>query len=221
MDYNINIIKKNVKNITIKIKNSKTVIITAPKHVSEQTLKELLIKQKKWILKHLQHFIIQENYISKNYDNGDSFNFLGISYPLTVLSGTSNSLTLENSNFLLVLSNQESNNSHLKEKIFKEWYKSQAHLVFHPILTHFLTLLNEDISTIKYSFMSSRWGSCNFSKRSIHLNLELLKKNIPIIEYVVLHEICHLKFPNHQKEFWNYLESYMPDWKLRRKELKN
>ena len=221
MEYNLIIIKKKVKNITIKIKDSKTVIFTIPKYLNEVTFKEILSNKKLWIEKNLNKFKLREQLISTTHNSGDNFKFLGVSYPLKTQLGSSNKVTLENNIFLLTLSEEENDNIIFKEKIFNNWYQEQSKLVFQPIINHFLSLLNETIAMIKYSFMKTRWGSCNYLKKSIHLNLELLKAPVPLIEYVVLHELCHLKFPNHQKDFWNYVEFYMPDWKLRRKQLKS
>jgi hypothetical protein len=69
--------------------------------------------------------------------------------------------------------------------------------------------------------MKTRWGSCNYHKKFINLNLELIKKSRKSIEYVVFHELVHLIHPNHSPKFYNYLTLYMPDWKLRKEILEN
>ena len=69
------------------------------------------------------------------------------------------------------------------------------------------------IRDIKYA-----WGSCS-TKKNITLSLKLAGKERPLIEYVILHELCHLKYMNHSKDFWNLVETYMPDYKERRKKL--
>lgn len=70
------------------------------------------------------------------------------------------------------------------------------------------------IKQIKYA-----WGSCS-SKKNITLNLELIKYSQQAIRYVILHELCHLKYMNHSKDFWNLVEKYMPDYKQIKKEFK-
>ncbi|MGL4687373.1 MAG: M48 metallopeptidase family protein, partial [Fusobacteriaceae bacterium] len=70
-----------------------------------------------------------------------------------------------------------------------------------------------------YKFMKTRWGSCNTRKKYLNFNILLLASPLESIEYVVLHEIAHLKYPHHQKSFWNYISFYMPDWKDRKKKL--
>lgn len=70
------------------------------------------------------------------------------------------------------------------------------------------------LKNIKYA-----WGSCS-SKRNISINIQLAKKEEQVIKYVVLHEMCHLKYMNHSKEFWNLVENYMPNYKIYKKRLK-
>ncbi|EGK7562189.1 M48 family metallopeptidase, partial [Campylobacter coli] len=66
--------------------------------------------------------------------------------------------------------------------------------------------------------MKTRWGSCNHKKGYINLNLRLLEKNLRAIEYVILHELSHIKFPNHSKEFYDFIHSFMSDFRQREKE---
>ena len=69
--------------------------------------------------------------------------------------------------------------------------------------------------------MQTRWGSCNVERRNINLNLELIKKPRYCIEYVILHELAHLKYPNHGKKFWEYMSVHMPNWEWRKNKLES
>lgn len=89
-----------------------------------------------------------------------------------------------------------------------------------PILERYMQQTNLAPKKWKIKDIKYAWGSCS-SKKNITLNAKLAKKSDKIIEYVVLHELCHLKHMNHSKDFWNLIETYMPDYKARRKELKN
>ena len=89
-----------------------------------------------------------------------------------------------------------------------------------PMIERYLQQTNLSPKQWKIKDIKYAWGSCS-SKKNITLNAKLAKKSDTIIEYVVLHELCHLKYMNHSKEFWNLIEVYMPDYKTRRKELKN
>lgn len=80
-------------------------------------------------------------------------------------------------------------------------------------------ILNIKSESLKITSGKGNWGSCNTKKGYINLNFNLVYKNIKEIEYVVLHELCHLFYPNHGKEFKNMMTEYMPDWKQRKKDL--
>jgi len=69
--------------------------------------------------------------------------------------------------------------------------------------------------------MKSMWGNCNFVKRIITLNLYLCKVPIQCVDYVIMHELCHLTYHNHSKQFYDYVSKFMPDWKERKQLLKN
>jgi len=69
--------------------------------------------------------------------------------------------------------------------------------------------------------MTSKWGVCNITKKIVTLNLELIKLDIKYLDYVIVHELSHLIYPNHSKDFWNLVYKYCPNYKLYRKEMKN
>ena len=72
---------------------------------------------------------------------------------------------------------------------------------------------------LTFRVMRTRWGSCNSSKKYININSILVASPLESIEYIALHEIAHLHFPHHKKEFWNFISKYMPDWEIRKKQL--
>jgi len=74
-------------------------------------------------------------------------------------------------------------------------------------------ILNEDVKKFSVKPLSKKWGFCNYTKRYVTLNVELIKRTPFEIEYVILHELAHLKYPNHGKGFYNYVEKYMPNYR--------
>jgi len=91
--------------------------------------------------------------------------------------------------------------------------------LFPDVVDKWLKILGESIEHLSIKPMKTRWGSCNYNKRYINLNTELVKRTLFEIEYVVLHELAHLKYPNHGKGFYNYVENYMPNYKKAEKML--
>lgn len=103
--------------------------------------------------------------------------------------------------------------------LLNEWYLLKSQNYFKKIIAKYSKLVNVEIQNIRIRQMKTRWGSCNSAKSYINLNTELIKKASNTIEYVIFHELAHLIHPNHSREFYNYLSTYMPDWKKRKERL--
>ncbi|MGL5122754.1 MAG: M48 family metallopeptidase [Fusobacteriaceae bacterium] len=107
------------------------------------------------------------------------------------------------------------------KKDIEIYLKKEAPFIIEPIIKKYLKLTNLNIKHSSYKFMRTRWGSCNTTKKYLNFNILLLGSSLDSIEYIVLHEIAHLKYPHHQESFWNYISFYMPDWKIRKNKLIN
>jgi len=209
-NYNIKIIKKNVKNLTIRINSDAKIVVSAPKFLSNSFIERFIKSKKDWIEKKLKNI----NLNKIEYKNDDKISFLGKKYILKVIISNKNYIDIKNDKLFLYT---KENTVKIKEKILYDWYSLKAKEVFNKILNKYLKKTNQDINVLRIKRMKSRWGSCNSIKKYINLNLELIKYDIKFIEYVVLHEIAHLTHPNHSKAFYNYISNYMPDFKNREK----
>ncbi len=112
---------------------------------------------------------------------------------------------------------------HIQHKIYYDFEKKLMLEILHKLHNKYLNNPYVDVKNIniKTRYTSSRHGSCNARKRNININLNLIKFNIKYIEYVFLHEITHLKYQNHGKEFYNLFEKLCPNYQQYKKELKN
>lgn len=213
MPENIQIIKKDVKNITLKVKPNGEVILTAPKIASDEHIEFIVKKRAKWIEKKKEFFA---SFITteKEYVSGEDFKYLGRSYRLKVIESKKESVKLQRGYLEIYVKNK----SDLKQKqnLVYSWYSEKALLHFFNILQEFNKIVKQEIKDIKIRQMKTRWGSCNAYKSYINLNIELIKKPKKCIEYVIFHELVHLIHPNHSKEFYNYLSLYMCDWEQRK-----
>ena len=214
----VQIIKKEVKNITLKVKPSGEVSITAPRHTSSEHIEHILNKRVKWIKKK-QEFFASFQVNEKEYVSGEDFKYLGRSYRLKVIESKKESVKLQRGYLEIYVKSK--NDLKRKQKLIYEWYYEKALLHFFNILQEFNKVVKQEIKDIKIRQMKTRWGSCNAHKSYINLNIELIKKPRHCIEYVIFHELVHLVHPNHSKEFYNYLALYMPDWEERKRRLEH
>ncbi|TQR31916.1 hypothetical protein DMB92_05925 [Campylobacter sp. MIT 99-7217] len=101
------------------------------------------------------------------------------------------------------------------QKNMEEFLRQNAKKIFTFYIKKYELLMDKKVQRLSIKKMRSRWGSCNHKKAYINLNLNLMQKPLKAIEYVVLHEMAHLSFPHHQKEFYEYLAQFMPDFRQR------
>lgn len=213
IDYDYNVVYKDVKDVTIKVKPNLEVEIVAPFETSQDYIHKLLQKRDSWIHKNLDIFKNSKQ-PERKLVSGEDFIYLGRRYRLKVIVDDINKAILKNG--YLNLHCKDTQDLELKKSIVESFYKNKAQEHFQEVINKFRDFYSEDI-IFRIRKMKTRWGSCNPDKGYINLNQELIKKPKKAIEYVVFHEIAHLKHHNHNSSFYNYLSAYMPDWR----EIKN
>ena len=213
MQSDIKIIKKDVKNITLKVRPNGEAILTAPNSASDEHIKFIMQKRVKWIAQK-QAFFASFKTPQKEYVSGEDFRYLGRSYRLKVVQSKEERVKLQRGYLELFV--KDKSDLKRKENLIYEWYYEKATLYFFGILQEFNKIIKQDIKSVKIRQMKTRWGSCNPYKSYINLNIELIKKPKACIEYVVFHELAHLLYPDHSKKFYDYLTLYMPDWQKRK-----
>ncbi|QPI06419.1 M48 family metallopeptidase [Campylobacter concisus] len=209
----VKIVRKDVKNITLKVRPNGEAILTTPKAASDEHIKFIIEKRAKWIAQK-RAFFASFKTPQKEYVSGDDFKYLGRSYRLKVVQSKEERVKLQRGYLELFV--KDKSDIKRKRNLVYEWYNEKATLYFFNILQEFNKIVKQDIKSVKIRQMKTRWGSCNPYKSYINLNIELIKKPRACIEYVVFHELVHLLYPDHSKKFYDYLTLYMPDWQKRK-----
>lgn len=209
----VKIVRKDVKNITLKVRPNGEAILTAPKAASDEHIKFIIEKRAKWIAQK-RAFFASFKTPEKEYVSGEDFKYLGRSYRLKVVQSKEERVKLQRGYLELFV--KDKNDLERKRNLVYEWYNEKATLYFFNILQEFNKIVKQDIKSVKIRQMKTRWGSCNPYKSYINLNIELIKKPRACIEYVVFHELAHLLYHDHSKKFYDYLTLYMPDWQKRK-----
>jgi len=214
---NINIIKKNVKHINIKVKPSGEVILTVPIDSQQTDIEYALKKKADWIEKKIAFFNAHRVEYKKEYVSGENFRYLGRNYRLKVIESKEEGVKLQRGYIQVFV--KDTMNYDKKQKLIKSWYTQKAKIHFQKAIEKYKPIVKREIAIIRIREMKTRWGSCNPSKGYINLNLKLIEKPTECIEYVVFHELAHLVHPNHSAKFYNYLSLFMPDWRKRKNRL--
>ena len=216
--------RKKVKNINLRIKPNMEIYISVPMNLHRDYIENFIRSKEEWIksvLKKVED--VKEKQKGFEYKNGEIYKFLGKEYNLIVRTGNFNGVSLKNdakSNVMILTVNENIfENIDEKKKVMEKWYFENAKKLFLKFVEKWLEILDEHVEKVAIKPMKTRWGLCNYVKKYINLNTELIKRTPFEIEYVILHELTHLKYPNHGKGFYNYIERYMPNYKVAEKML--
>ena len=212
------LVRSKIKNMYILIRNGK-VIVKAPNNISENRIKDFINSKEEWINKKLKEFE-KKSFKEKSYVSGEVFKVLGNDYILNIEYGDFEkaSVNLDNG-YINICVSENCETAKIKELIEKMYYKIALMIVDKSVnMWKNILKIAPDVVVIKK--LKTAWGKCN-SKRKITINPDLMKYDQRVIDYVVLHEFCHLKYMNHSKDFWNMVGKFMPDYKDLKKELKN
>jgi predicted metal-dependent hydrolase len=192
-------------------------VIHAPKRISQSHLESLIVLKADWIRKKLNALKAQQ-LPEFSWQDGAQLLFLGQALTLAVRPDPRNK-AVEYQPGILELAMPEPNDSALIQRKVLQWYKKQALADFARRLEIFSAKLGVALPKLLLSNAKSRWGSCN-SRKEVRLNWRLLQAPPHIINYVVCHELAHLKEMNHSAKFWQVVASIFPDYKSAEKELK-
>lgn len=215
LERKITIKRSNRKTLSLKINETGEVIVYAPLLLPKALINQFIRKHEAWINKHLQK-ISQRNieFTQKQFIDGEEFLYLGNKYQLITTYTTPKNLIIFNQkNFLL--------NPEVKDplELFKSWYKEQAKTIFQGQVQYHSELMNLIPTDIKLSNAKTRWGSCS-SKNLVRLNWKLIMAPLPIINYVIIHELAHISQKNHSPAFWEIVQYFDPEYKQHKKWLK-
>ncbi|MBA2850765.1 hypothetical protein HNP86_000896 [Methanococcus maripaludis] len=195
-----------------------SVVVKAPVHVSDEYINSFIKKKESWIKKHLENFeSLNSKSVAKKYIDGELFKYLGNEYILKVYHSKKEYLEISDNFFNLYV--LETDDFEKKKKIVEKFYRKRAEIELFEIFKSNYKVVTEKMPDFAVRKMKKRWGSCSFHKNKIILNERLIEKSEDCIEYVVFHELAHLRYPNHSKDFYNYLTELMPEWKIKKLKL--
>ncbi|MCT4637590.1 MAG: M48 family metallopeptidase [Bacteroidales bacterium] len=208
------------KTLGIKVYPDKSVHVIAPIGTSLDKVSEKVHSKAAWVLRQQDFFLsFQPITPPRKFISGETHLYLGKQYRLKLVESDKESVKLQGGNISVYCKNKE--NKQRIEKLLKAWYKSKADQHFIKLfeeLTPLAKSFYEGEPSIKYRWMDKRWGSCS-QKGEVLLNNELIKTPKKCIEYVIIHELCHLAHLNHSTAFYELLNKLSPDWRRTKDEL--
>ncbi len=213
----IEVQKKNIKNLHLVVAPPDgKVRVSAPLHLSDNSIKMFVRTKLGWIKKQQEKFKNQPRQSEREYVSGETLYVLGQQYFLRVeYSYKGNSLVLSGNEAILTV--RKESTASQREAFVNEWYRALLKEKIEICLPKWENITGLHCDSWQTKYMTTRWGTCNTNTRKIWLNLQLAKKPIECLEYVILHELAHLKVRNHSKDFVAIMDQYMPYWRETKK----
>jgi hypothetical protein len=220
-DIEYRIVYSRRRTIGISVHPDSTVFVRVPYHTSTKTITRIVREKYEWVLKHRDNYRNLDNsYLKRSYTDGETHFFRGKELILRIEKSPRSYVRFVDGTIEI---GTDKNNDHESiKKLLYSAYKSEA-------MKHFPELMNKVLAEHQsYGFkpaslvirtMKRRWGSCS-NKSVITLSTELIKLSDLFIEYVIIHELCHLRHHNHGEKFYELLSEIFPEWKSVRKELR-
>lgn len=202
IEYDVVIEKKNNKNTYLRVKDNK-ILITTNYFVTKHQILKFLRDNEAFIIKNIKR-------MERHKELEEKFMLLGKEY---------NVILMPNKKVEII-----NNNIYTKDmKTLNNWLKKEIKSVYLNRLDMIYNKFEENIPypSLRVRKMSTRWGVCNTKLKVVTLNTELIRYDITKLDYVIVHELSHLVYPNHSKDFWTLVSKYCSDYKKIRKELKD
>lgn len=211
------------KSLYIVIQEDGNVDIRAPKQMNDKQILDFIESKKKWIYKKVLEQEERKN-VKINLRNNGKLMLLGSEYSINKKFENCKAIKMEFKDELinLILPLKYENKSNLDEIIdscYNKLLLKIAKIEVQNSMNRISNLVGIKPDELKIRNFKRSWGNCS-SKRIISINKDVCKFSKKAIDYVCLHEVCHLKYMNHSKDFWNMVEKYMPDYKSVEKELR-
>jgi predicted metal-dependent hydrolase len=219
MPLSFTLIRSKRRTVALVVRADGTLLVRAPLRLAEEHIRAFVESKADWVRKkQAEAQVVQKNVAPPHrYREGEKFPYLGQLYPLAIVDRARPALSLEGERFLLARSAQPK-----AAHVFELWYRRQAARVLAERVSAYGLLFEQTgdkYSRIRISSARTRWGSCS-SKGTLSFTWRLVTTPLAVIDYVVVHELAHLRFKNHSKDFWQLVKTFIRDYEKRRAWLK-
>lgn len=211
--------RKSVKNLNLRVRKDGSVFVSANEMVPCEEVDKFIHSKASYIIKAIDHFREMEQYRPqpKQYVSGESFYIQGRGLRLQVSQVEKEAISSDG--VYIFLEVKDANDIERKRSLVTRFLDQQCKMVFSEVMEDLYPVVKKygiEEPSLRIRDMETRWGSCLTKKKIITLNKRLLEAPRNCIEYVVMHELCHLIHPNHSRQFYAFLTMLMPDWKERK-----
>ena len=212
-DIEYTLVKNRRKTASIYIERDGKISVLVPEKLTNRQIEDLLENKRKWIYRNLAEWQdLNARRVQRVYVNGEGFLYLGRSYRLKLVSDLDEPLMLKDGYFCLRANNVSIPNA---DAAFKTFFREKGLVRIPPRVAYFKAKMDVEPRSIKVIELKHRWASCS-SGGNLHFHWKCMMAPLTIIDYIVVHELAHLIYPNHTAAFWNQVDKVMPDYQERK-----
>lgn len=225
----VHIIRSKRKTVCMSVNKDGSVTVKAPRlYPTDKEIANFVEQKADWILTQRKCQQDREDMkLVRRFETDYSFPYLGEEHLVEMQSAKKTSITYENDKIIIKTPVYETLNKDYEakeniEKIdklrtdLKKWYKKQAYAYVSKRVDYYKDIIGVTVTSVSIKSRKSQWGSCD-SNGNITFSWRLVMARPEAIDYVVIHELCHRKYMDHSKQFWNEVQKYMPDFKEQKK----
>ncbi len=210
----VEVLRKDIKNLHLGVYPPHgRVRVAVPLVVSDEAVRLAVIDKLGWIKRQKARFAEQPRQSQREMVNGESHYFLGRRYRLRVHEQDAPARVALRGVANLDLFVRPGTSAEQREAVLLRWHREQLKALIPPLLDKWQPILGVQVAAWGIKKMKTRWGSCNPASRRVWLNLELAKKPVQCLEYIVVHELVHLLERHHNERFAGLVEAHVPQWR--------
>ena len=214
------LVSKRRRTITLRVKRNGTVAVAAPSYIKGTIVRGFVKKKAGWILEKQKYFDeMTKRYPSKEFESGETFLLHGRNYRLKIVKVQETDkprYKVEGGRLMIFVDPQTSKKQkEIAREAIQDWYTIHTEKKVNAIISKYISALDVVPVKIKIVDQKSRWASCS-KTRVLRFNWRLSIMPTSVLEYIVIHELCHLKVHNHSPRFWHIVKSVLPDYEKRR-----
>ncbi len=207
--------KKNIKNMHLSVKPPLgNVVVSAPLLMTQKSIENFVRLNIDWIKKQQVKFINQPRMTERQYVSGETYYIWGKQFFLEFKSAQKKAFKIDGDKIILEM--KEGLSVEQRERFVREELRKILVEQLNRLIPKWEEKTGLYCDAFKTKYMLTRWGTCNSKAKRIWINLQMVEKPLECLEYIILHELVHLKVSNHGKDFTSMMDKYMSDWKDRK-----
>jgi len=215
----VDVVRKNNKNMHLYVlPPDGAVRVSVPYRLDDEAIRLFVLTKMGWIKRQIDKYKNQLRQSEREYVTGESHYLWGRRYQLKIVEATRTKGLFIQSDILMLIVRSPTTREQC-ETIFNEWYRKELKTRIPQFINLWQQRLGVCASSWHVKNMRTKWGTCNVRNKRLWFNLQLAKKPIECLEYIIVHELCHLLQKNHSPAFVALMDKHLPGWQATRKQL--